>query len=275
MRASFEAARSVDGTIRVCGFSTSDWEGNDDGMIPGVEWTSGVLQYNGLKWCDLIDYHHYSPTVNGFPVDDVERAWQRAIGPIVEKYGSVPKPVWMSEGQGSMETHYRGLYKYTLPGEDGEDLVATADRVVRHELALLAVGVKKLFLYAPFAEGFGQKTRYATLVACDGSLHPSAAAHSNLAWHLEDTRFVRRIEVGKGIFAYVFEGTNRSIAVLSSSPNRGAYVLPHAEGLSVRDLFGNPLPPGSKFSGTLVYLSMQDGSQSIERLLAGTVSPAE
>ena len=85
MRASLEAARSVDDTIRICGFSTSDWEGNDNGMTPGVEWTSGVLKHDGLKWCDLIDYHHYSSTVNGFPGDDVEKAWQRAIGPIVKK----------------------------------------------------------------------------------------------------------------------------------------------------------------------------------------------
>ena len=138
----------------------------------------------------------------------------------------------------------------------------------------VAVAVERIFLYSPFAEGFGQKTRYATLVAGDGSLHPSAATHSNLAWHLEDTRFVRRIEVGEGVFAYVFQGTDRSIAVLSSSLNHGSYAIPHAEGVSVRDLFGNPLPPRSKFSGTLVYLSTQDGPQSIEKLLAGTVSPA-
>jgi hypothetical protein len=272
MRASLEAARSVDGSIRVCGFSTSDWEGNDDGMIPGVQWTSGVLRHDGLQWCDLIDYHHYSPTVNGFPGDDVEQAWQRAMGPIIDKHGSVPKPVWMSEGQGGMETHYRGLYKHTLPGADGEDVVATADRVVRHELALLAVGAKKIFLYSPFAEGLGQKTRYATLVAGDGSLHPSAAAHSNLAWHLEDTNFVRRTEVAEGIFAYVFRGADRAIAVLSSSPNCGQYTIPHAEGVSVKDLFGNPVAPDSTFSGTLVYLSTPEGLEAIEKLLA---APAE
>lgn len=268
MRASLEAARSVDGAIRVCGFSTSDWHGNDDGMMHGVKWTSGVLQHDGLQWCDLIDYHHYSPTLNGFPGDDVERAWRRAIGPILEELGSVPKPVWMSEGQGGMATHDRGLYKHTLPGEDGEDVVATADRVVRHELALLAVGAKKIFLYAPFGGGLGQATRYATLVAGDGSLHPSAAAHSNLAWHLEDTTFVRRAEVAEGIFAYVFQGAERSIAVLSSSPNCGPYTIPHAEGVDVRDLFGNPLPCGGKFSGTLVYLSTPAGLQAIDRLLA-------
>ncbi|HUT89478.1 MAG TPA: hypothetical protein VMY37_08280 [Thermoguttaceae bacterium] len=259
MRASLEAARSVDDTIRVCGFSTSNWEGNDDGMMPGTEWTSGVLEHDGLKWCDLIDYHHYSPTVNGFPDDDVEKAWQRAIGPIAERHGSVPKPVWMSEGQGSMETHHRGLYKHTLPGEDGEDVVATTDRLVRHELALLALGVEKIFLYAPHGQGLGDKSRYAVLVASDGSLHPSAAAHSTLAWHLEDTTFVRRTEAAEAIFAYFFQGTERSIAVLSSSPSHDEYTIPHAESVSVMDLFANPLPPGSIFSGTLVYLSTEDG----------------
>ena len=108
------------------------------------------------------------------------------------------------------------------------------------------------------------------MVASDGSLHPSAAAHSTLAWHLEDTEFVRRTEVAKGVFAYFFRGTERSIAVLSSSPNHGDYVIPYADGVSAMDLFGNPLSPGSQFSGTLVYLATQNGTEVIEKLLAAT-----
>jgi len=144
MRASKKAARSVGESIRVCGFSTSDWEADEEGTTTGREWTAGVLANHGLDWCDLIDYHHYSATLNGFPGDDVEEAWKRAFGPILEQHGRVPKPVWMSEGQGSMETHHRGMYRHTLPGEDGEDVMATADRLVRHELALLAAGVPSL-----------------------------------------------------------------------------------------------------------------------------------
>ena len=112
--------------------------------------------------------------------------------------------------------------------------------------------------------------RYAVLVASDGSLHPSAAAHSTLAWSLEDTKFVRRTEVAEGIFAYYFRGLQRSVAVLSSTPNHSDYTIPHAERISTTDLLGNPLPPGSTFSGTLVYLLTEDGFQTIEKLLGAT-----
>ena len=267
MRASLQAARSVDASIRVCGFSTSDWNDDDAGMISGSEWTSGLLEHEGLKWCDLVDYHHYSATLNGFPGDNVEEAWQRAMGPILQKHGNAPKPVWMSEGQGSMETHQRGLYRHTLPGNRGEDVVATADRVVRHELALLAAGVEKLFLYSPFGQGLGVESRYGVLVAGDNSLHPSAAAHSTLAWHLEDTEFAGRREVGKGVYAYLFRGPTRSVAVLSSDPQGGEYAIPRAEGMLASDLFGNPVPLDGKFSGTLVYLSTERDVEFLEKLL--------
>ena len=268
MRASLQAARTVDPSIRICGFSTADWRGDEQGTIPGPEWTAGVLEHDGLQWCDLLDYHHYSSTLNGFPGDDVEGAWQRQLGPILDRYGSAPKPVWMSEGQGSMETHRRGLYRTMLPGEDGEDVVATADRVVRHELALLATGAKKIFLYSPFAQGLDVKNRYSTLVAGDNSLHPSAAAHSTLAWHLEDAEFTKRAEVAKGIYAYLFRAPGRSVAVLSSDPQSGEYAIPHHDDIVSVDLFGNPLPAGSKFSGTLVYLSTKKEPEFIENLLS-------
>ena len=41
-----------------------------------------------------------------------------------------------------MGTHRLGLYRYTVPGVDGEDVVAAADRLVRFELAVLAAGAQ-------------------------------------------------------------------------------------------------------------------------------------
>ena len=268
MRASVQAARSTDKSIRVCGFSTVSLEDPSDHEFSGSEWTAGVLRHGGLEWCDIIDYHDYCRTLNGFPGDGVTKAWEVALGSIPKSRGAMPKPVWMSEGQGSMETHHRGLYRHTLPGDDGEDVIATADRVVRHELALLAAGVAKLFLYSPFGQGLDKTNRYGVLVAGDKSLHPSAAAHSTLAWHLEDTQFVRRIEVAKGVFAHLFQGPGRSVAVLSSSPRGGQYAIPHGAGVVAVDLFGNPLPRGSAFSGTLVYVSAHRRAEFLERLLS-------
>jgi len=60
--------------------------------------------------------------------------------------------------------------------------------------------------------------------------------------------------------------------VLSSTPQAGEYAIPDAEGVAALDLFGNPLPPGSTFSGTLVYLSTEEGVEFVEKLLG--IAPA-
>ncbi|MBT3289948.1 MAG: hypothetical protein HN380_21570, partial [Victivallales bacterium] len=267
MRAAHSAARQVDASIRVCGFSTADWKGGDGHTVSGPDWTAGVLENGGLDVCDLIDYHHYSDTLNGFAGDNAEQAWNAAMGPILRDRGSVPKPVWMSEGQGSMDTHRLGLYKHTAPGIDQEDLVAASDRLVRYELAVLAAGAQKLFLYSPFSDGFDGSNRYTVLVAGDKSLHPSAAAHSTLAWHLEDTVFTRRTEVARGVFAYLFNGAGRSVAVLSSAPQHDPYAIPSHPDVLALDLFGNPLAAGSQFFGTLVYLSTENRPDLLQKLL--------
>ena len=89
---------------------------------------------------------------------------------------------------------------------------------------------------------------------------------------MEDVKFTRRAEVATGIYAYIFNGNGRSTAVLSRTPQAGEYAIPDAEGVAALDLFGNPLPPGSTFSGTLIYLSTEEGVEFIEKLLG--IAPA-
>jgi hypothetical protein len=100
-----------------------------------------------------------------------------------------------------------------------------------------------------------QPAPWRVLVEDDGYLHPSGVAHAHLAWLLEDTKYVKHVEPAPGVFAYLFEGNGRAVAVLSSQPDHAAYAVPAAPGVQTTDLFGNPLRAGEKLQDNLVYMS--------------------
>ena len=99
--------------------------------------------------------------------------------------------------------------------------------------------------------------------------HPSLAAHANLAQHLEGREFLKAVELGDGIYAFVFVGRDRTVAVISGRPGCAAYRLPVAEGLEIRDLFGNPLPQGASYRGTLMFVETAMAADAMERLFTG------
>ena len=94
-------------------------------------------------------------------------------------------------------------------------------------------------------------------------LHPTAAAHSTLAWLLECARFVRRVAVREGVTAYLFAGDGYSVAVISPAARHAAYALP----AGAMDLFGNPLPENAALGSTVVYLPANAPAEELERLL--------
>jgi hypothetical protein len=142
------------------------------------------------------------------------------------------------------------------------------DEPARHVLSLLACGNAKHFLYTMHGHGtFGAGGEWRTLLTDEGSLHPAGAAQAALAWHLEDTRFVRVIEPAKDVFAYLFEATDgsRSVAVLAPRPAHAAYALPGGDDIERADLFGNPLPADAPLRTTLVYVTRR-GAASADAL---------
>ena len=148
----------------------------------------------------------------------------------------------MSEGNGANRTIVRGFYHHTLPHSvPSEDFVRLCDYQSRYMTRVLSLGVKKIFLYGV---NFGGEWRagpgeFQCLVNDDCFAHPQAAAHSALAYELEDTDFVKRVDPAEGIHAYLFQGKGRSVAVILSEAKYGKYVLPHVENAATRDLFGN------------------------------------
>ncbi|HTL28494.1 MAG TPA: hypothetical protein VL282_04715, partial [Tepidisphaeraceae bacterium] len=249
----YEAAKGVDKGVHIAGINT---------YSNGGDWTRQLVQFGAQDTCDIYDYHHYNSEFTGFPNDAVERGYREALGAI----GKIDKPVWMTEGNGANRLLKRGFYRYTLPeGIPTEDFVRTSDLTARYMIRLLSMNVAKIFLYhinvgGAFAVG---PNAFQSLVTDDGFVHPQAAAHSQLAHELEDTKFVKHVDLAGGIHAYVFQSGDHAVAAILSEPKfRKDYVLPHPREGTVRDLFGNDLPDGAMFTGTAVYI----GATKIDEL---------
>jgi hypothetical protein len=255
-QAGYEAVKSVDPALQVAGIDTM-------GGSVGAKWTAPLVGADALKTCDVIDYHFYNSELTGFPNDAADRTLKESFGMI----HNLAQPIWMSEGNGANREVVRGFYHYTLPDSvPQEDFVRLADYQSRYMTRVLSKHVKKIFLYSINVGGEWRPgpAEFQCLVTDDGFAHPQAAAHSELAYELEDTHFVKQVDPAQGIHAYVFEGKNRSVAVILSEAKYGNYVLPRLNDAAVRDFFGNDVKAGDTFSGTTVFIST---TQDISTLL--------
>jgi hypothetical protein len=269
MRTAYETAKSVDPKITVLGVNSTTAPGGDT-RTGGADWTRGVVAAGGMEFCDVVCYHQYIGGKPGYSGDVCEEGFRAATGAIVERFGKNPKPVWMTEGSAGRDTMGPGFYRYTLPYPNRENPWETGDRLCRYVVSLLAQGVAKVFLYSMHAQStLEARPNFRAIVTPEGYLHPSGAAHAIMAWHLEDTRFVKVVEVAKGVFAYLFEAKDgsRSVAALSPTPGHADYAVPVAEGITSRDLFGNPIPPGRPLGETLAYVTTDGRVDSLEAAL--------
>ena len=172
----------------------------------------------------------------------------------------------MTEGSATYRLHKEGMYKHTITYTNNDTPWVTADRLCRQNLTLLSLDVGKIFQYGAHCfDGFGLGHGHAVLVAADGSLHPSAVAFSNMAWLLENTKFKEVKTLAKGVYAYIFTGKGRSVAVISSKSEYEKITIPDLPEIIVYDLFGNPLDKGAHFDGKLIFLS---SSKDIGKLLS-------
>ena len=114
---------------------------------------------------------------------------------------------------------------------------------------------------------FGGGVEWTTLVTADGFLHPSAAAHSALAWLLEDTNFVKRVTLAEGVYAYLNSGPNRAVAAITSGPTHAAYELPTAAEVQLLDMFGNSLAAGTAIDDHVHYVQCNAGLAKLQAAL--------
>ncbi len=259
-RTAYEAAKSVDAGVSVLGINTT-------AGANGGNWTRGVAGAGGLETCDAICYHQYTSGAVGQPGDSVETGRRLGLGPVLQD-GQPPRPVWMTEGSpvNGAGVMGGGFYRYTADA-GGENYFQTSDRLARFLTSHLAEGNGKIFLYSMHSQTYfsNPPSPWRVLVTPEGYLHPTAAAHSTLAWLLECTRFSRRVAVGEGVTAYLFAGDGYSVAVISPAARHAPYALP----AGAMDLFGNPLPEKAPLGSTVAYLPLNAPVAELERALAG------
>ena len=267
MATAYKTAKAVDPNATILGINTTT-HGTGDHNFSGTQWTRGVVAAGGLKHCDAVAYHQYTAAVLGYPGDSCEKGFQAAIGPIIEKVGRCPKGVWMTEGSSIGGIIGDGFYNHTLPYDSDENVFDTSDRLSRYLVSLLAQGVRKIFLYSMHCHHYFGTNEFRVLLTPEGYLHPCAAALSTTAWLLDETKFVERRTIVKGVTAYVFSGNGRAIAVLIPMPGHASFLPPRGEGIEVLDLFGNPVPKGEKLGGRLVYVILDGGAKKLAERLA-------
>jgi len=262
--ATYAAAKEGNPAAKVSGFNTYGGES-------GTKWTQGVFDGGAYPGCDLVDYHYYTSSTQGFVGDQAQAAYDSAVGPIKEHVPNFAKPVWMSEGQGNSTGSAGGggfgLYRYALTWTNEGDAVASADNTCRYVVANLAAGAEKVFLYTAHGyESLARAPAFLTLVGPDGYPHAELAAFSNLAWYLEDSTFVRRVPLSEDVCAYLFQGKGTATAVISGQP-KGRLDLPNLAGLAVCDLFGNPVQGVPRFGGRLLYVRSTGTTDDLQNRL--------
>lgn len=259
-----KVAEDLNHDIKVSGFNTCNGLGggwNEAGDV----WTEGVMDEGGVETCDMVGYHQYSKMLNGYPGDDVDNGFNIAWGAVLDEYsGAIPRPVWLSEGSGTYCLHWEGMYKNILPWENTENVWLTSDYLCRYTIRLLTMGVEKVFHYSAHAYQFlGNSGGHAVMVAQDGSLHPSAVAHSAMAYFLEDKEFQTQTDLGNGLYAYTFSGSSGdSVTVLMDNYSSNTWHIPRPTGGMVYDLFGNQMNDGTRYAGNIVYLTGTAANQS-------------
>jgi hypothetical protein len=257
MEVAYTTAHEVIPDAMVLGINSTTGGNTSDTHFSGSDWTRGVVAAGGLDSCDGIAYHAYTSGGVGYPDDTVEKGLAVAVGPIREKYGKVSKPIWMTEGSPLIYRMGNGLYSRILPFESKDNWLDSSDRIARYSISMLANGVSRMFIYSMHSHGRFElePKKWNAFTTDEGALHPSGVAQSYVAWLLEDTAFRERMELGEGVYAYVFEGEGRAVAALSSAPGFVPIRVPTGRGVSATDLFGNPLDDGAEFTGRVVYLT--------------------
>lgn len=250
MAAAHRTAKAVDPALTVVGVnSTSTPEDHDSGRekrLSGAHWTAGVVAAGGLDACDAMDFHCYTGGSAEGIIAAVADGFRTATGPACGPDGRPRRPVWLTEGAPSMppEETRDGGYRVVALDRRTPDPIPLAQRLVRWELGAIAAGCEHSFLYSTHCIGGLQEwPGWAALVAGDGTPHPAALAVAAFHHLVEGLAYAGARELAPGTIAYRFTGTSRAATVIVDRADGSALDLAalRAAGLTVRDLWGNPV----------------------------------
>ncbi len=234
MKAAYDADKQADPSAKVIGCCTA---GTD------LKFIEKVLQCGDYDKFDILSIHPYryppTPEETDF-IGEMKRADQ-----LLRKYGG-PKPIWITE-----------MGWPTNQGLIGSSESKQAAMIARTYMQAIASGVvQKVFWYNFRNDGLDMsynEHNFGT-IRQDHSLKPAAIAYRTMTQHLEGKSFVKALDAGTGVYAYLFEGNGaRTLAAWCASGT--ARLTLSGKAGSVTGLMGESVVPQVTSAGVRVPIS--------------------
>ncbi len=186
MKAAYSAVKEADPEAMVIGCCTS---GTD------LRFIEKVFQNGGYDNMDILSIHPYryppTPEESDF-IGELKRA-----DALVRKYGP-RKEIWLTE-----------IGWPTNAGDNGSSEAKQAAMIARTYMQAAASGVvQKVFWYNFRNDGLDPSYNEHNfgIIRRDQSLKPACEAFMTMTRHLEGKKFVKALNPGQGVYAYLFEG---------------------------------------------------------------------
>ncbi len=221
LKAVYQAVKATDPKATVVGVCTA---GTD------LRFIEEVLKRDGGKFMDAISVHPYryprSPEESDFLGE-----MQRLKG-LLDKYGVGHLKVWLTEF--GYPTH---ITKGGVPQHRSAALIART-----YLLALSLPFVERVFVYDFQDDGDDPNYNEANfgLIRLDGSPKVGYAAYCTMARMLYRKRFVRRLDVGDGVFCFEFSDDKEGLLAVWMAKGESKLTLKvKGKRVTVTDLMGN------------------------------------
>lgn len=245
-------------------------------------WMNELRKGGVFNYYDMVDIHYYphlltEMTTYGYPGDKYEKESVEALR-IAKEEGkplintecnpcSIDRNVSLDDAKAIINDG-AGIYRHSIAWKSPSPVLDIANATVTFTMKNLAIGVSRLFLYSASSYQFlpCATPYYLIMLGADGYPTPTYSAFSNLAWLLEDRKFVKCIPVGEGVWAHIFEGRGACVAAISGKKN-SKYVVPDLKDTEILDLFGNFLPKGAEYKGHIIYLQSKLPAKAFVDLL--------
>ncbi len=228
-------------------------------------WTRDFVKRGGLQFVDVFDLHNYDPAR---PAESFEDAF-RSLEDLMRAHGG-PKPVWITEW---------GCYADDdppcVPVAVGDATMnrcrwpserAATEHIVKFTAVAFAHGVRKIFFHAGTCGPINGVDAGGVLFEYGGAPRRMYAGVAALTKLLGVPEACERIVNRDGTSAYCFRTGGRTLA-LAWRTGEGSKPLKPVEGITVRDLMGNPIEVNAAvLSETPIYL-LGTSADGVERAL--------
>ena len=221
-----KAARRADPDARLA-WNTSGGE--------KTAWDREVMEQGVLEHLDLLTLHKYTNSSVGFPGDAIYREAERLRDNLPEAHRNLP--VWNTEG--GWHGMIRNVSLVHPPENLRSEVRRNANFQIGYYMSSLGSGVEKYFNF--MFSSWGRYRGTWSLFNDDGQLSATATALANMIWHLDGLDFLRVEEVDTEVYAYLFEGDDRAVAVIIGKGTGRLDITRLPEDATLAGPFGNPI----------------------------------